>query len=315
MLRKQFLHSYASALNLAWRPERGTTIAEFLVAVSLSSLIASMVVSMTLAHRNIYQKDTSRTLVNQNIRTALDIVGGEIRQSGELFPSSFPAVLVSDSGTTTPDTLTLRRNLLSQVLVGCDTKSAGSSYSLANLSRASATTPACTYANQTSNYTGWFNYVSGQSLLPKAFIFNQTTRNGEFIQLLGTSPANTFGGNNGTTLYMNFQSHTMLYAYSAEATSLYMMNEWKFQVNNGVLQIIENQDTANPKNIIDGISNMQISVLMQDGTTKSSFINTDTWTNISTIRVTLTGSESIPGHKTISRTVSGDFLPRNILSN
>ena len=92
------------------------TLMEFMVAIGLSALIALMIVSVALANRNIYQRDIVRTRVNQNVRAALELIGAEVRQAGERLPASFPAIQLTDGGTTTPDTLILRRNLLDDAL-------------------------------------------------------------------------------------------------------------------------------------------------------------------------------------------------------
>ena len=307
MLLRRFLHSSGRS---RWRGDRGTTLAELMVAVSLSAVIASMVVSVSLANRNIYQKDLSRTKVNEDLRSALNIIGSEIRQAGERFPASFPAILITNGASTNPDELTLRRNLLSQVIVGCDTRTATTSYSTANLSKTAATTAACTAPNQANNYTAWYNYANPLGTQQSIYIFNQTTRNGEFLKLLAT-----VGGTSAGVQYIAFTPKTFAYAYTAEYTSIYMINQWKVQLVNGVLQIIVNEDTTNPQNVIDGVTAFQVEAVMQDGTTKTSLANTDNWTLVQAIRLTITGTENMPGRKTTVRTVVGEYFPRNILSN
>ena len=307
MLLRRFLHSSGKSRV---RGDRGTTLAELMVAISLSAIIASMVVSISLANRNVYQKDLSRTKVNEDLRSALNIIGSEIRQAGERFPASFPAILITNGSASNPDELTLRRNLLNQVIVGCDTRSAGTSYSSANLSRASATTAVCTSPNQAANYTAWYNYAHPLPTQQYIYIFNQTTRNGEFLRLL-----TSVGGTTSGVQYISFTPKSYSYAYTAEYTSIYMINQWRVRLLNGVLQIITNEDLSAIQNVVDGVTAFQVEALMQDGTTKTSLVNADNWSLIQAIRLSITGTENMPGGKKTVRTVTSDYFPRNILSN
>jgi type IV pilus assembly protein PilW len=281
-----------------------------MVAITISGLIAGMVASATLTNRNLYQNDLGRTRVNQNLKSALSIVGGEIRQAGERFPASFPAVLITDGGGSASDELIVRRNLVNQVVVGCDSKIAGVTYSGTALSRTSATTAVCTAPNQSGNYTAWSSYAASQSGQVPIYIFNQTTRNGEFLKLLST-----VGSVSGGIQYINFTPKLFTYGYTQEATSYYIMSQWRIRLLNGVLQIIINEDQSSIQNVIAGISSFQVEAVMQDGTTKSALVNGDNWTLLSALRITITGSETMPGGKQEVRTVMGEFFPRNILSN
>ncbi|NDC38891.1 MAG: hypothetical protein EBZ48_12715, partial [Proteobacteria bacterium] len=238
---------------------------ELLVAITISGLLAAMVASATLTNRGLYQQDLGRTRVNQNLKSALTILGGEIRQAGERFPASFPAILITNGAGASPDEIVLRRNLLNQVMVGCDTKIAGVSYGAAALSRTSATTAVCTAPNQAGNYTAWSSYVSAQTGAVPIYVFNQTSRNGEFLSLLSTVGSVVGGIQN-----INFTPKSFSFGYTQEATSYYMISQWRVRLQNGVLQVIVNEDAANPQNIIDGISAFQAEAVMQDGTTRSS---------------------------------------------
>lgn len=288
----------------------GNGIVELLVAITISGVIAAMVASATLTNRDLYQKDIGRTRVNQNLKSALSIIGGEIRQAGERFPASFPAILVSDGGGAAPDQLILRRNLVNQVVVGCDTKVAGITYGATALSRTGATTAVCTAPNQAGNYSAWRNYALSQATQVPIYVFNQTTRNGEFLRLLST-----VGSVSGGLQFINYTQKLFSYGYTQEATSYYIMSQWQIRLSNGVLQIIMNEDQSTIQNIIDGISSFQVQAVMQDGTTRDTLVATDNWTLLSAIRITITGSETMPGGAQQVRTVTGEFFPRNILSN
>ncbi len=282
---------------------------EFMVAIGLSALIALMIVSVALANRNIYQRDIVRTRVNQNVRAALELIGAEVRQAGERLPASFPAIQLTDGGSTTPDTLVLRRNLLDDALFGCGDLAAGAVTTSIPLSRNGAVQSACIYANQLGKMNSWASYITALGASPKVYVFNQTTRAGEFMQLTGSPTTNT-----GTVIRLNITGITPANSYVAEATWLYILNQWQLGVNSGVLRIVENNESATPQNVVDQITNFQVQLVMQDGSIVDSLAATGSWTSIQAVRVTITGEETNAQGQVLTRTLSSDFFPRNILS-
>lgn len=286
----------------------GMTLVEFMVAMGLSALIAIMIVSVALANRTMYQRDIVRTRVNQNVRAALDLIGNEVRQAGERLPSSFPAIELIDHGSATPDQLILRRNLVDDALFGCEDIAASVTRNSIALSRTSPTGSACLYANQRSKMDAWVTYVAVPNTPRKFYVFNSTTHAGEFLQLSSSPTTDT-----GSLIRLNISAISPTNSYVKEATWMYILNQWSFGVANEVLQITENADTANPKNVVDQISNFQVQLVMNDGTTVDSLSSTGAWTNVLAVRVTITGTETVQG-RTVSRSLSSEFFPRNILS-
>jgi len=302
MKLKRFLPSCA-------KREAGTTLIELMVAIGLSALIALMIVSVALANRTMYQRDVGRTQINQSIRSALDMIGNEVRQAGERLPSTFPAIQLVDNGTTTSDQLIIRRNLLDDSLVGCQNIAASVLITSIALSRSASVGVPCTYPNQRGKMGSWGIYAATLPAAPQAYLFNQSTRAGEFVQLTGSPTTDS-----GTLIRLNFNGMLPGSAYVAEATSVYIINQWSFGVAGGLLQITENNDAANRKNVVDQITNFQVQLLMQDGTTLTALAATGSWTSIAAVRVTITASETQSGGRVITRSLSSDFFPRNILS-
>ena len=94
----------------------GYTLIELLVALAVASALLGATLAVAMSSRESYTTDQNRTRTNQNLRAALDLVGIEIRQSGERLPSDFPALEIVDGAEGAPDRLILRRNLLDEVL-------------------------------------------------------------------------------------------------------------------------------------------------------------------------------------------------------
>jgi hypothetical protein len=95
---------------------------------------------------------------------------------------------------------------------------------------------------------------------------------------------------------------------------LYILNQWQLGVNSGVLRIVENNESATPQNVVDQITNFQVQLVMQDGSIVDSLAATGSWTSIQAVRVTITGQETNAQGQVLTRTLSSDFFPRNILS-
>ena len=115
---KRFSPSSSSGTE-PWQSESGMTLMELMVSSTLSLLLIAMTLSVTLANRAIYGTDVVRTRINQNIRSAFDIIETELRQAGERLPSGVPAIEIAHGASS--DTLTLRRNTLDDTLTVCKT--------------------------------------------------------------------------------------------------------------------------------------------------------------------------------------------------
>ena len=108
--------------------------------------------------------------------------------------------------------------------------------------------------------------------------------------------------------------------YAVGVVAIYIIEEWHFSLEpdllstSNLLQVVENQDTANPMNVVFGLENMSITLTMQDTTTETSFGMGDDWTQVRFIEVTLGGEETSRG-TTYTRELTSRFVPRNILSN
>lgn len=278
------------------------------MAVALSGVVSAMVISTTLMNRQLYRGDVVRTRVNQNLKGALNIIGAEIRQAGERFPSSFPAIQIVD-GAEGPDELILRRNLLNQVMVGCDDKSAGVFYQSIALGSADAVTAVCTHPNQSGNLTQWSQYIAAAGEAQPIYIFNQSSKQGEFLEITSDVSERQSGFD-----WLVISPKQFQFSYPAEFTSIYMIQEWRIRLNNQVLEVGVNGATEQSLNVIDGISEFQVEGVLQDGSTVSSLDSSSDWTMLTGIRLTISGTENIGGNN-IQRTVSAQFFPRNILSH
>lgn len=298
---------------------KGYSLIELLVAVTLGMIICGMSLSAILANRKLYQYDLVRTRINQNLRSAMDLVGVNIREAGENLSASFPAVELINGINGGPDELILRRSLVDEVLKLCLPISHGAS--ITDIYFAYPTTePGCTYTDQQHNYDVWrqyrLDYEANQATeiqpSPAVMIYDPTQLIGEFFDYESEASA-------GSNMYIIRPPGTFLHSYTVGQTALFLMEEWRFRIDTDlnfepVLQVIQNGNAANPLNVSYNISDFQVSIILSDKTEVNSFAASDNWTNIRAIKVTLIGEETSLGNK-VKREYTSTFFPRNILSH
>jgi len=288
----------------------GFTIIELLVASTLSLLVLALVLSTSLTNKLVYQQDVVRTRINQNLRSAIDIIGMNMRQAGEALPSFFPAIEVVNGTGGGSDQLILRRNLYeNEILNICQDLTAGTS--TANIRFAYQTSEiACAYSSELVAYLNtWLAYRTQQGGQAKAYVYNRSAKVGELF---------TFddGTDTGTELFIHRTAGNWAYDYPGDGLSaaMYLLEEYHFLLENGVLKLIQNGDNVNTLNIVDGITDFQVAIHMQDDTTQYAFSANDLWTSIKSLEITLAGADMYAG-KLISSSITDRLFPRNVLSH
>lgn len=289
--------------------EDGFTVVEFLVASALGLLVLGMALSSTLTSRSMYREDIVRTRINQNLRSAVDIIALNARQAGQSLEEDFPAILLEDGAS---DTLRLRRNLYEREVLNLCMALAQSSFTpTITVSIDPANTNSnCRYSAGWATYVAtWSQYRQDSGDLVRAFAYNRTARVGEFFPYSGET-------DDGNQLLIHRQSGNWVNNYTGDGVSaaLYLLEEFRYQITDGVLQLIINDDETNILNVVDGITSFQIIAHMDDGTTQTSLTSADTWTNVAALELQLEGEESIGG-RTITSNLNTRIFPRNILSH
>ena len=304
MFLKQKLSSLSST--------KGFSLIEILVVLVLGSLLMGMVLSSTILNNRTFRKDVVRTRIEQNLRGAFEIIGAQIRQAGERLPGAFPAIELVDGASGASDQLTIRRSLLDGLTV-CQNITAGSSNMNVYLNNTVATSPpACVTTGQSSvlqTYTDYRVAVGGPIT---SYIWNLGSKVGEFF----TYNSEVNSGNNVRLVRV---TGNWVNAYPSLGAMAFVIDEWKFRRSTtsgetDIIEIVQNGDEANRQKLVFGISDFQVLLNMQDGTTKTSFTQSDDWSLIKSISITLTAQDTYRG-ETITRSLSAEFFPRNILSS
>ena len=165
----------------------------------------------------------------------------------------------------------------------------------------------CLPVNVAPSLTAWQTNRSANNGIVTIYIYDRVSKTGEFVDYVGDGSS---GGNN----YLAISRATQ--AYPANSTSAYVIEQYAFNLDlpSKTLQLKVNGSNTT-KDVAYNISQFLVSVTMQDGTVVSSLAPTDilTWKNIKELNVNLTGVDSWKG-KTVTRSVSGKYFPRNVLS-
>ena len=324
-----------SSTRRSSRP-KGLTIIELLVTMGILAIILGASFSLVISNRRIYQIDQSRTAINQNLRSGMDILAADVRQAGERLSVSgtLPLLEVINAAGATPETLVIRRNLSDTILPVCaDVATNATSITVAFAPGSPNTTPAeCVFKDNGSptnptapngtadNVDDWRTYRLAQTGGTRAFIWDPVLKQGEFFTYTGETP---------TAITKN--NVNLTYAYPrANQPVVYLLEEKRYSVNNGILQVVKNGVVSNPDQIIDRVSDFQIQATLTytknsvtTTTTLDTLGPTTTWTTqgttlvawqyLTAVNITLTGSATVQG-RTVPRSLSDRLFPRNMLS-
>ncbi len=282
---------------------RGFTLLEVMVAISVGLLALGMAGSAMLSARKLYRSDMLRMRVNQNLRGALDVIRMNTQIAGENLNNSFPAVIIKDGADGASDELSLRRNLLDEVLKLCAPLTAGST---ARAVFAGGSGPGCSRQDNSRNFGVWRDYRLDQGGAVQAYIFNASNREGEFFEYVNE-------GDSSGQYWIQRGSGTWAHDYDSEGSAIYLLEEWHFKLQDGALQLLINDDSG-AANIAAHITDFQVQALLPDGSRNDEFDASQDWTLLEGVRVSISGSGSL-GSGSIHRSMSASFFPRNVLSN
>lgn len=306
----------------------GLTLVELLVAITVSSMIFALVLPLILSHHRLVTVDQARTSVFQTLRSAMDLVGTDVRIAGERLeqrggPGIMPiAIDTGEAGAS--DELVLRRNLLDYVLPVCDEIKAGSSENNIKIRNNSLHNyPECQREHPSAGWPpellAWKEYREGHGGAAgqvRAYIYSPLTKLGEFF-IYDDEDAS------------KFQIHRLAgadssWAYDYEVNKnanpphdlsrLYILEERRYRLNaDGVLEVIVNGDFANPQSIAGGITRFTVRAIRSDGSVMADLSTSAHWRELMAIEITL-DAQAAARRETVDRTLTSRFFPRNVLS-
>ncbi|MBX7139380.1 MAG: prepilin-type N-terminal cleavage/methylation domain-containing protein [Oligoflexia bacterium] len=289
--------------------ETGFTLVELLVALCISGTVLGLVVAASLNLRDTYYTEIVRTQINSNLRSAMDIMSMSVRQSGENLLSAFPALVLVDGTDGEPDTLTLRRSPITEVLTLCLSASAGATE--LQISSASLSNAECVPANVGPVYSMFSEELAASGENPRVFIYDSAQHLGEFVDFeSGTLASGQY----------SITTSPLSRAYSQLSTAIYIIEEYRFALSadGDRLELTVDDDVDFIAPVAFDVTNFQVEFDMQDGTVVSSFSQTSLpgqpdWKDVRGITMTLTGI-GVYKNRTVNSTISSSYFPRNVLS-
>ncbi len=299
----------------------GLTVIELLVGltVTLAVLVAS--VALALSSLSLYEHDHARVQLNQNLRATQEFLAADIRQAGERLGDDFPAIEIRDGAAGAPDEIVLRRNLLGTVLRSCRpvADTVREVYLAEDDPLVSPKPPGCQVVPDVNgdgwadNHGAWHDWrlahgtaVDGD-LVVTAYIFDPLTGDGEFFDYAADDPA--------LHLIETPEGQLWQHAYPVENQArVYLLEERRYRLDNGMLQLVVNDEDANPFNLVERVEDLQATAALQDGTQQAAFDFSDVWSDLAAIEITYRAGQSYDDGELETVWVS-EILPRNVLSH
>lgn len=309
--------------------ERGFSLIELVVALGLGGGMVALVTTTVIFQSKTYVQDIVRSRVQDNLRGAMDIMAIDIRQAGESVNAHFPAVTLGPDTNPAAIRLTMRRKTLPEVLTLCKPIANGDTKVF--VSDITATTNiACTPPNITSSchsecfpanagtaWTTWSQQRATNGGQLRAYIYDYGTKQGQFLDY-------TADGIEGSDHFV--LASPLPLGYTPFTSNIFLIEEHSYTINpttktlqmyaDGFNETFSETGPTTPQDVAYHVTNFQASLTMSDNTTRTSLQPTDTynWKQIKSIRISLSGQDSWRS-QTYTHTLTGEYFPRNILSN
>ena len=305
----------------ARRRQAGVSVVELLVAMAVGGLVIVAAVGVTISSQRLFGTDQARTNINQNLRSALDLIGDDVRVAGQRLVGSGLSpirIFVDDDGN---HNLEIRRSMVPAVLPLCNTSNepirAGNA---ANLTVGMPNgTGNCNADDNRPLLAMWEDYRINNGGCVMAYIV-QPGQPGEFFSYRGESPQangainlNHTRGSGSSCAHANNGSWQNDYTKDARMHIL-EMRRYVLNTETNTLELIINEDVANPLRLVNDITDFEVSAILNDDTSTNDFEAPFNWGRLAAVEVNITG-EGQAGQNVITRSLSSRFFPRNILSN
>jgi len=286
--------------------ERGITLVELMVAMTLNSFVFAMVLSAALSNRQLYLEDIVRVRIASNLRTSADIVSMNVKQVGENLSSSFPALTLENGVGTESDILTIRRGVLNEVLSLC--QQAVSASSRLYVSYSASDEAACKDAAISSLHANFESFRSENSDNARLYIFDSVNQTGEFLDFESS-------GNSSAEYYFDVSSLSQ--TYEPITSFIFVIEEFKFAHSdtNNSLVMYRDGNVDDPQSVAFSVDSLSVILKMKDGPDLHSLGSMDpkNWKDVELVNIELIGKEE-KFNKIITYSHNQDIFPRNIMS-
>lgn len=284
--------------------------------MSLMLIGGAMAFNAAFGARELYDADVARNDLNQDLRSVVDMIATETRESGERLPPDFPAIELTDN--TSGDRLILRRNLVEATLLSCEDLTVSATKIVvalpAGVGNCSivADNDADGFPDNIQEYREHrlrYGEGTGPIVLPTGYIHDPITRQGEYFSFENEE----VGGGTGEW-YLRLSGGGLGNGYPAvNQPRIYILHEARYDLSSGTLELRRNGVAGTAFAVADGVTGFQVTLALQDSTSVSSFTANDDWSRIQSVQIQMTGERRVRD-RIVSRALTASVFPRNILS-
>lgn len=291
--------------------QQGFTLVELLVVMALSGILLTALLGMVFSAQKLYQNDTARAAVNQDVSVALNSLSNDGRQAGERMNSDFVALTVT--GDSLSRVLTLRRGLLDVVLPVCKEIKAGSNTDVVFVSKnggGGGSFPAnCKNNSSEAGLDTWKAYRLAQGGSVMAYLYNPKTKIGESF---------TYDAEDGSGQHIHKSSGKWKNDYPvADEPRVYILEELKYFLQDDTLYLAENG--GDPQAFLPNVVSFKVEPSVTNAAGVASKVTGDfpgasqNWKDLTQLDVTLTATAKA-GARVVQREYLSSFTPRNVFS-
>lgn len=291
------------------RTEAGMTVVELLVAMALASVLATALLGLMTGNVKLFNTDSSRITVGQNLQSSMLMMSNDVRQLGEGLSSSFPSLKVTEDGSGN-HAITIRKNVIDTVLPVCDDVKAGSNQDNIPFAEPAKSKQTPTCLDPDNNIAApWEAYRLAQGGAVEAYIYDPVTQQGEFF---------TYDAIDSSGFKIHkANDHKWTHSYMAEnSPRLYLLEERTYSIVNGQLALQENRGESKP--VSPDITQLTVKYLYKNGTTGNGTFPPPpiagtpgpTWKDVDTLSLTVQGFARVGNQKQV-RSMTESISPRN----
>jgi prepilin-type N-terminal cleavage/methylation domain-containing protein len=325
----RWISLWLTAYRVHPNANRGLTLVELLVATIIASMVIGVAFGGAAFNRRLYLEDQVRNSVDQNLRSAMDLLGADIRQAGEYVNRQDPAVPVmqlrDDAANPGSSVFTVRRDLFDRSLPVCEDLGTSPSTYATGVTSIKVYDSASSVARCNSDSSGsnaslltlWASYILANGGQARAYLYNGN--GGQFVNVTATSTTTSGGVTRRTITTDSFNGQAVYLADSQSRLALYEERQYSLipdpaNANSKILQMVLNDDTdpGRPLNLVNGLSTFKVSIFLPGIplVTRNSFCQyaaptpctstsgtppvtvNDAWTTIRSVQVSLVGIDT-----------------------
>ena len=288
----------------------GFTLVELLIVMALGGLLLTVLLQLVLSSQRLYQSDSARAAINQDVSVAIAAISNDVRQAGERLSADFPAVQVT--GAAGKRSITVRRSVLDIVLPVCKDIKSGTATDVVFVSKkggGGGSLPAnCKEDSSEVGFDAWINYRKANGGTVDAYLYDPVTGLGELF---------SYDAEDGSGQHLHKGPGKWLNNYPVvNQPRVYILEETTYTQDGSLVTLKRGSQAAAA--FLPNVQTFEIEPIITDGgvltTITGNFpTTTDSWKDLHTVRLSLTASQKAGG-KTISRTFESEFVPRNVFS-